>query len=366
MNPFAIINKYLFKNISMGIIVAIMILLTLDLLVSLIQQLNAVGKGDFTIGSAIYFTFLTIPRKIFDNFPVSAVVGVMIGLGSLAAKSELVVIQSAGISRLKIAMITVMTLVIWLIPMSLMGEFVVPKAHIVSESYRNAKLTKGVGLGINSGVWVRDGQVIFNAMPLNSIKDSRTKNITLKDVTVYELDGKLKVIKVSKAKQAKHVGDAWLLEDIEVTAFIETGVKTEYIKSQSWPSRIKPEILNISYTRPKYLSIRDIMKYKDFQKSRVDIPVKYNIAFWAKLSYPIIVLATALSGLPFIFGLIRSGGFGQRLLVGVMLGLVLYLTNRTLQNMGEVFQLHPILITAVPSLIIIFIVSWILMIRRNI
>lgn len=365
MKPFSTINIYLFKTISLGIVVAIMILLTLDVLISLIQQLNAVGKGDFTVGSAIYFTFLTIPRKIFDNFPVSSVVGVMIGLGSLAAKSELVVIQSAGISKLRMALITFMVLLVWLIPMSLMGEYVVPKAHIVSESYRNTKLTKGVGLGINSGVWVRDGQVIFNAMPLNSIKDSKTNAITLKDVTVYELDEKLKVIKVSKAKKAQHVGDAWLLEELEVTEFVANGVETTTLSSQSWPSRIKPEILNISYTRPKYLSVRDILKYKEFQKNRVDIPVKYNIALWAKLSYPLIVIATAFSGLPFIFGLVRSGGFGQRLLIGVMLGLVLYLANRTLQNMGEVFQMHPIMITVVPSLIIISGVSLILSLRNK-
>lgn len=364
MNILSLINVYLFKNISRGIVFAILILLTLDILISMIQQLGAVGKGDFTIGSALYFTFLTIPRKIFDNFPVSSVMGLMIGLGSLASNSELVIMQTSGLSRLRIAIVTLFTLIVWLVPISLMGEYVVPKAHIVSESFRNAKLAKGVGLGINSGVWVRDGSVIFNAKPLNSIKDSRTKSVTLKDVTVYELDESLKVIRVSKAKQAKHSDNAWQLENIEVTEFVKTGVTTKTIPNQTWPSRIKPEILNISYTRPKYLSVRDIMKYKEFQKDKDHIPVKYNIAFWAKLSYPLIVLATALTGLPFVFGLVRAGGFGQRLLLGVMIGLILYLTNRTLQNMGEVFQMHPILITAVPSLFIIATVGLILSIRK--
>ncbi len=360
-----IIYQYLFKSISTGILFAIVILLTRDVLISMIQQLNAVGTGDFTIGSAIYFTLLTIPRKIFENFPVSSVVGVMIGLGSLAASSELVVIQTAGVSRVKLAWITILTLMIWLIPMSFIGEYVVPKAHIVSESYRNDMLTKGMGLGVNSGVWVRDGQIIFNAKPMNNIKDDRNKNIILNDVTVYELDDNLQVIKVSKADSATHHDKAWELKNIEVTEFVESGVTTHKLKTQRWPSRIEPEILSITYTRPKYLSIRDILKFKEFQKDKVNIPVKYNIALWSKYSYPIIVFATALSGLPFIFGLVRSGGFGQRLLIGIMLGLILYLVNRTLLNMGEVFHLHPIMITVLPSIVIATVVFWLLSLQKK-
>jgi lipopolysaccharide export system permease protein len=360
-----IIYQYIFKSISAGILFAVVILLTLDILISMIQQLNAVGTGDFTIGSAIYFTALTIPRKIFENFPVSSVVGVMIGLGALAASSELVVIQSAGISRIKLAWMTILTLLIWLVPMSLIGEYVVPKAHIVSESYRSSKLTKGLGLGVNSGVWVRDGQIIFNAMPVNNINDEASNNIVLNDVTVYELDENLQVIKVSKAEKATHFDKAWELENIEVTEFIDSGVKTHQLKSQRWPSRIEPEILSITHTRAKYLSIRDILKYKEFQKGKENTPTKYSIALWAKYSYPIVVLATALSGLPFIFGLVRSGGFGQRLLIGIMLGLILYLFNRTLLNMGEVFHLHPIMITVLPSLLISLTVLWLLKIQKK-
>jgi lipopolysaccharide export system permease protein len=277
----------------------------------------------------------------------------------------LVVIQSAGVSRIKLAWVTILTLFIWLVPMSLIGEYVVPNAHIVSESYRSSKLTKGLGLGVNSGVWVRDGQIIFNAMPVNNINDESSNNIILNDVTVYELDENLQVIKVSKADIATHHNNAWELENFEVTEFIETGVTTHKLKTQRWPSRIEPEILSITHTRPKYLSIRDILKYKKFQKDKENTPTKYNIALWSKYSYPIVVLATALSGLPFIFGLVRSGGFGQRLLIGIMLGLMLYLFNRTLLNMGEVFHLHPVMITALPSIIIAVMVLWLLRLQKK-
>ncbi len=349
-----IINKYLFQSISKGLILAVAIFLTLAVLLGFIQQINAVGRGDFTVGSAVFYTLLTIPSIVFDYFPVSAVVGVMIGLGVLSANSELVVVQSVGYSRLKIAKITIITLLLWLLPMSLMGEFVVPPAKLMAESYRSSKLSKDIGLGVNSGVWIRDGNIIFNATPLGNVYDIKNKNIVMADVTVYVLDNKLQVIKVSKAKKATHKGESWELEEIEITEFVDSGVVSKKLKKQNWPSRIKPDILSITHSRPKYLSIRDILKYKNFHQQKQHLPAKYKVALWSKYSYPLIVLATVMTGLPFLFGLLRSGGFGQRLLIGVMLGLILYLVNRMLANVGEVFNIHPVLVTAVPSALIFF------------
>jgi len=83
------------------------------------------------------------------------------------------------------------------------------------------------------------------------------------------------------------------------------------------------------------------------------VPAKYDIALWSKISFPLLVLAIALSGLPFVFGLLRSGGFGQRLLIGIMLGVVLYLMNRMLLNVGEVFHIHPLVVSVLPSAVIL-------------
>jgi len=361
---FSTLNKYIFKSISSGLILSVLMFLTLDVLIGFIQQINSVGKGEFTVGSALFFTVLTIPSKIYEMFPLSSVVGVMIGLGALAARSELVVMQSAGISRLKIARLTILTLVIWLIPLSLVGEYVVPSTFLKAESYRNSKINKDMGLGANTGVWIRDGNIIFNAQPINnSVKDK--ENITMNNVTVYELDDRLQVIKVSKAEKAIHYDNSWELYNLEVTEFVEAGVETQFIEKQTWKSRIEPNILNIASTRPKNLSIRNILKYKNFQEHKEGTPIKYDLALWSKFSFPLLVIATALTGLPFLFGLLRAGGFGQRLLIGVVLGIVFYLLKWTLLNAADVFSIHPFVVTALPSSLIMFVVLWLLHVQQK-
>ncbi len=66
---FSTLNRYIFKSISSGLFLSVMMFLTLDVMIGFIQQINAVGKGDFTIGSAVFFTLLNIPGKIFGMFP---------------------------------------------------------------------------------------------------------------------------------------------------------------------------------------------------------------------------------------------------------------------------------------------------------
>jgi lipopolysaccharide export system permease protein len=53
--------------------------------------------------------------------------------------------------------------------------------------------------------------------------------------------------------------------------------------------------------------------------------------------------------LAFVFGSLRTGGAGGRLMIGVIIGLGYYLASETLANSGQVFNLNPILVTWVPS-----------------
>ncbi|MFN7801487.1 LptF/LptG family permease, partial [Gemmatimonas sp.] len=46
------------------------------------------------------------------------------------------------------------------------------------------------------------------------------------------------------------------------------------------------------------------------------------VAFWARVAYPVATLALVFAALPFAFGQRRSGGFGMRLMVGIVFALL--------------------------------------------
>ena len=56
-----------------------------------------------------------------------------------------------------------------------------------------------------------------------------------------------------------------------------------------------------------------------------------------------------LIGLPFAFGRGRSSGAGQRLLIGVLLGLMFFLLNRLLSNWVLLSGLPPVVGAVAPT-----------------
>ena len=59
--------------------------------------------------------------------------------------------------------------------------------------------------------------------------------------------------------------------------------------------------------------------------------------------------------LAFVFGSLRSAGAGSRLMIGVMIGLSYFLASETLASSGQVFDLNPILVTFIPTLVLFLI-----------
>ncbi|WP_154222416.1 LPS export ABC transporter permease LptG [Marinicella rhabdoformis] len=350
-----LITRYLFKSISAALLLAVLILLSIDVLFALIKELNDISSA-YTLGDVFFYVALTIPSKIYELFPVSAVLSVVVGLGALAAGSELVVLMSSGFSKIKIAVVALLSIGFWLALVLWLGEFVAPAGEQMAQDFRNHKISQGKSISTSKAIWLKDGDVVLKTKQMRSKGDG---GYELEDVTVFELvDKKLK--RVSKAEKATYKNEQWTLENIQISKFEVAGVDLDKKSDMKWSSRIEPEILNISSTRPKYLSLRDIKKYQQFTAQNESMQSAYHIAWWSKWSFPLLVIATAMCGVVMLFGQVRSGGMAQRLVVGIVIGIVIYLLNKTLLNYGEVYHVHPFWVAMLPSLALIMVLFLVL------
>ena len=65
---------------------------------------------------------------------------------------------------------------------------------------------------------------------------------------------------------------------------------------------------------------------------------------------------------PFVFGFQRNAGAGQRIFIGILIGIVFFLFNRILGNMGIVYGIPPLLAATLPLLL--FLAGGLWMLRR--
>jgi len=343
-----ILTRYIFKTMSFGLVMAVALLLAIDVLFGLIKELNDISSY-YSLGDVFFFVMLTIPSKIYELFPVSAVIAVVVSLGALAAGSELVVMRSFGMSQLRIAGMMLLALMVWLVPVTLMGEYVSPKAEQMAQQFRNEKISAGQATSVTHAVWIKDGDVVFRSNKMT--KQPQSGHYLLTGVTVFELENQ-QLIRVSEAEKALYAEKQWTLENLKISVFSEQGVHVEHLESQQWQSRIEPRILNLSTTRAKYLSLRDLKQIQQFNTRSGSLQSAYQMAWWSKLAFPLLVITTALCGMLVLFGHVRSTGFSQRLVIGMVIGIVIYLMNKTLLNLGEVYHLSPALMTVVPPAVI--------------
>ena len=72
------------------------VLLGLDIVLAVVSEISDVGKGDYTFAKALVDILLTVPHRAYNLFPTAAVIGTLMGLGQLAASSELTALRALG------------------------------------------------------------------------------------------------------------------------------------------------------------------------------------------------------------------------------------------------------------------------------
>ena len=79
-------------------------LLALGALFLFIGQQDDIGVGNYTAADALLYVLLNLPEQAWQLLPIAALIGSLMGLGTLARGSEITVIRATGISPVRIAL----------------------------------------------------------------------------------------------------------------------------------------------------------------------------------------------------------------------------------------------------------------------
>jgi lipopolysaccharide export system permease protein len=143
--------------------------------------------------------------------------------------------------------------------------------------------------------------------------------------------------------------DDWILKNIRETRFQRDGVQVLESQLSIESFEMNSDLLGSLLAKPLSLSAREMLSYIDYLKRNNLDATKYETEFWYRVSRTCTVLIMPILALAFVFGSLRSGGAGGRLMIGIIIGLAYYLASEALANSGQVFNLNPIFVTWLPS-----------------
>ncbi len=345
------VDKYIGKAAILGILMVWISLTLLMMMFSLLGELRDT-TANYASSDAFWFVFQTGPRLAYQIFPVSALMGTLIGIGGLASANELVAFRVSGVSRLRLAAAGLAGALMIVAPVMAVGEWIAPDAEQHARAFKLSRLIGQVIIGGPSGTWMRDGNDIVNIRRPLLTADRGQQTMRFLDVEIHHFDGFSNLQKITRADSASFYGEQWLLENVSVMEITPAGVVPTQMESTPWVSGVKPELLESAVTRPFYLSIGALWDQLKYMQSNGLDDRLYKAAFWEKVIYPFATLALVLAGMPFVFGSGRQHNTGFRLFIGMTLGGVFMLVNAAAQNLAAAYSLPVALSSALPSIII--------------
>lgn len=356
-------DLYIARAVVVGVAGAWAVLLALDLVLAFADQIRRTGEG-YTAMHALAYTAWSVPRRLYALFPSAAVVGSLLGLGGLAATSELTALRAAGLSRLRICAGAALPLALLTGGMVVVGETAGPVGEQRAQALAASARSSDILIAAYSGVWVREGSTFINVGRGFARGSGADAWVELEDVRLYDFDDEGRLLSIAAAERAEYRAEGWLLDNVRRTRFGERSAQLEEVASERWDTALDAGILAASVVRPRYMNTAQLGAMVRYLEANQSDPGEFAQAYWARWFYPLNVLALCLAAMPFAFGQLRLGGFGKRLFAGIVFGLAFFLFDRLATDIADVYGIDPRLGHLVaPTLVLV--VSWLLFYRRT-
>ncbi len=368
MRPFPRIHDLHVARVVVATVLLVWVVLVgLDAVLATVDEIGDMGQGRYDFVSVLTYVAYTIPRRAYTMFPTAAVIGALMGLGQLAASSELTALRALGISRRRLSLSVALPLALLTGLMMFSGETLGPVAQRSADTMKAAARSNDVILARYSGLWAREGNTFLNAMDGRERSDESGSWLELDNVRMFEFDRDGRLESVAQVGQAEHRSGGWLLRDVRRVTFQERSVAETRVEEERWESQLDAAALAASAGgafRPRYMSARELGQGIDYRKRNALDASEYEEHYWSRWFYPVNVLALCLAAIPFAFGSLRSGGLGRRLFIGVVFALMFWLLQNQVAKLAAVYGFDYRIAYALPPLLMLT-VSWLLFRRRS-
>ena len=339
-----IFDRYLCRTVLMAtgaVFLAFIGMLSVFALVDEVSERQAA----YTLGEALLYVALTLPRRCYELLPYAVFLGSLVGLGHLASRWELATLRAAGVSVLRLFAGLAWVVLGAALAGALVGEWLAPESEATAEA-RKARLF-GAGEAISITGWYREG-------PLYMRVDALSGNGDLLGVRQYWLDGSGTLRRVREAATASYIaGDEshWLLKNVVETRIADGGTVAERLGEVRWRGKIDPRLLSERVlVDPRRLSISDLYyRIGYMQREGLDAG-PYRLAFWSKCLQPAGIFGLVLLALTFVLGPLREAGIGVRISAGIVVGLCFKYLQDLFAPMSQVYGMEAPIAVALPIL----------------
>ncbi|MEQ1438798.1 LPS export ABC transporter permease LptG [Fontimonas sp. SYSU GA230001] len=337
------ITRYLVRTILGFTAISGLALVAIYTFISFVAEIDETGQGGFGMLELLWYTVMMIPAGLYTLMPIIALLGTLMGLGALAAQNEITAMRASGVTILRLGGSALAAGVLLGALALVLGDWLGPAGTMAARAYRSEARYEVRGGLTAKPVWLRDGANIVHIRGLLA-EDA------IANVDIYTLGSDLTVDQVMNVESARYEDGHWRLSGVRLTRFGEDGVQAQQIEAMDWAATLSPEVLRLFVLEANSLSTPGLLRLIAYMADNGLDASEYRMTLWRKLVAPVTVMAMMLFAVPFCLGSQRGGGAGQRLLVGILVGLVFYVVNEVAASFGQLYAWPPAVAASLPTL----------------
>ncbi len=337
------LRNYVAREVAMATMLVFAALLLLFGFFDLVEQIKDLGRGGYQLRHIVLHVLLSAPNHFYELFPIAALIGTLFALAQLVSSSEFTVMRTSGVSLGRVMGALCYVGVIFGVLTFAVGEFVAPPAEQLAQRLRSQAISGIIAQEFRSGLWVKDGTSFVNVSEVSLGGE-------LRRVRIYDFDSRYHLKILREAARANYEGDnRWTLFQVAQTSFDQLKTQVSTVERMEWHSVLEPGLLSVLLVKPEKMSVWSLHSYSQHLKDNRQKALRYEIAFWTKLLYPVAVLVMMVLALPFAHFQSRQGGVGGKIFAGIMLGLGFHFLNRLFGHLGLLNDWPPFASAAAPT-----------------
>ncbi|CAC9624313.1 hypothetical protein [uncultured Gammaproteobacteria bacterium] len=348
--PMKILNRYILKTLLFYTLGVMVIWLGVYALFNLINEIDSIGQQDYTLLSAVIYVIADLPSVIYAHSSVIILLGCLLGLGHLAATSQLIVVKSGGISIMQIAQKVMVVALLFMLITILLGEFIAPVTTKYAESYRFKALGRNISTTNQQGFWLKDGNAIINVK--KNFDGSVFEGVTLMRLNKeHQLDAAMysdKAVFDGSQLNFKKTTRHQLKENGEIT-----NIQSKYYQQYTAKVSFNQDLINNLKKESQLLSVIALYKHISFLNDNNLSSENFELELYKRTVKPVTLVAMLMLSMLFIFGSLREATLGKKIFLGVIISLLFELSSRIGGVVSLRFDYDPFFGTFVPTLMVL-------------
>jgi lipopolysaccharide export system permease protein len=333
------LSIYIARQFAASVVAMLFALSGMVSLFDFIELLRrSTSKPDATFALVSEIAALRLPYISMQILPFAVLLGGILCFWRLTRSSELIVARAAGVSAWEF--LAAPTLCAFLFG-ALATAAVSPVSSVMlarAEAMDNTYLRTGGGpLALTGGqLWLRQSDHGLSAQGVAIIHahgvELRGKRLTAKEVSVFRLDGRDRLLVRIEASQAILVRGAWQLQNART---IRPEEMPEPPTEMTLPTDLTVARVQESFASPDTLSIWAMPDFIALLERSGFSSIRHRLHFQALLALPLLAATMALVSAGFSMRPARRGGVAQMIGSGVAAGFALFMVSKIAEEFGQ-------------------------------